>query len=131
MKTTNPAAWLAYTVYERILAKLEREPIEDNRIDFQYTFPIRRDGSKVVLRHVVEAADRVLRVVEPRVGRRHLRGELTKEAGPLPTIHGLHQHEDVRFLAMELVEGEDLAERIARGPISTERVVETPMYSSS
>ncbi|MCG8671042.1 MAG: hypothetical protein MI867_16665 [Pseudomonadales bacterium] len=43
MKTTNPAAWLAYTVYERILAKLEREPIEDNRIDFEDGYGNRPD----------------------------------------------------------------------------------------
>jgi serine/threonine protein kinase len=30
-------------------------------------------------------------------------------------IYGLHEAEDLRFLAMELVEGEDLAERLTRG----------------
>jgi serine/threonine protein kinase len=32
-------------------------------------------------------------------------------------IYGLHEAEGVRFLAMELVPGEDLSERMARGPI--------------
>jgi serine/threonine protein kinase len=32
-------------------------------------------------------------------------------------IHGLEDSSDVRALVMELVEGEDLAQRIARGPI--------------
>ncbi|MDX1693392.1 MAG: hypothetical protein R3208_06485 [Ketobacteraceae bacterium] len=43
MKERNPAAWLAYTVYERILGKLEREPIEDNRIDFEDGYGNRPD----------------------------------------------------------------------------------------
>jgi serine/threonine-protein kinase len=35
----------------------------------------------------------------------------------IATIHGLHEAGGVRFLAMELVPGEDLAARLARGPI--------------
>ena len=34
-------------------------------------------------------------------------------------LHGLHKHEDKRFLVMELVDGEDLSERLARGPLET------------
>ena len=33
-------------------------------------------------------------------------------------IYGLHEHEGTRFLAMEMVPGEELAERIDRGPMS-------------
>lgn len=46
MKDSNPAAWLAYTVYERILAKLEKEPIEDNRIDFEDGYGNRPDDEE-------------------------------------------------------------------------------------
>ena len=35
----------------------------------------------------------------------------------IATIHGLHQAEGVHFLAMELVDGVDLAQRLARGPL--------------
>jgi len=48
----------------------------------------------------------------------------------IATIHGLHEApspdsaQPIRFLVMELVEGEDLAERIERGPIEVERVIE-------
>ena len=35
----------------------------------------------------------------------------------IATIHGLHEADGVRFLAMELVAGEDLAERLKSGPL--------------
>ena len=35
----------------------------------------------------------------------------------IASIHGLEEAESMRFLVLELVEGEDLSERIARGPI--------------
>ncbi|REJ82892.1 MAG: phosphoenolpyruvate kinase [Bacteroidetes bacterium] len=36
-------AWLAFTVYEKIVAKLQREPVEDFRIDFEDGFGNRPD----------------------------------------------------------------------------------------
>jgi eukaryotic-like serine/threonine-protein kinase len=41
----------------------------------------------------------------------------------IATIHGLHEAEGVRFLAMELVPGEDLARRIAAGPVPIEEAL--------
>jgi Tol biopolymer transport system component len=35
----------------------------------------------------------------------------------IAAIHGLHEANDVRFIAMELVPGEDLASRLERGPL--------------
>ena len=35
----------------------------------------------------------------------------------IATVHGLHEDRGVRFLAMELVTGQDLARRLARGPL--------------
>ncbi len=41
----------------------------------------------------------------------------------IAVVHGLHTHEGGRFLAMELVAGEDLARRLARGRLSVAEVV--------
>ena len=38
----------------------------------------------------------------------------------IASIHGLHEAERLRFLAMEFIEGESLAERLARGPLALE-----------
>ena len=41
----------------------------------------------------------------------------------IATLHGLEEHDGQQFLVMELVEGETLAERIAKGPISAEEAI--------
>lgn len=43
LRQARPEAWLACTVYERVRAKLEREPVEDYRIDFEDGFGARSD----------------------------------------------------------------------------------------
>ena len=42
-KAENFAAWFAWTVYRKILDKLEREPVEDFRIDFEDGYGFRSD----------------------------------------------------------------------------------------
>jgi citrate lyase beta subunit len=39
----NPSAWLAHSVYQRVLKKLSSEPVEDYRIDFEDGFGYRSD----------------------------------------------------------------------------------------
>ncbi|MCI0567843.1 MAG: serine/threonine protein kinase, partial [Acidobacteria bacterium] len=41
----------------------------------------------------------------------------------IAVIHGLHQAEGVHFLAMELVQGEDLAQRLQRGVMPVEEAI--------
>ena len=43
LRENDPRAWLAFTVYERVLDKLAREPVEDFRIDFEDGFGARPD----------------------------------------------------------------------------------------
>jgi len=41
----------------------------------------------------------------------------------IAAIHGLHEHDGHRFLAMECVPGEDMAQRLARGPMPLDDVL--------
>src|SRR5215510_12237341 len=41
----------------------------------------------------------------------------------IATIHGLEEHQGTRFLVMELVEGETLADRLQRGPVPLEEAL--------
>jgi citrate lyase beta subunit len=43
LRRANPDAWLAFTVFARVSAKLQREPVEDFRIDFEDGFGARPD----------------------------------------------------------------------------------------
>jgi citrate lyase beta subunit len=43
LRKEQPEAWLAFAVHERVLSKLEREPVEDFRIDFEDGFGARPD----------------------------------------------------------------------------------------
>jgi len=42
----------------------------------------------------------------------------------IAAIYGFEEADDVRFLAMELVPGETLAERVAKGPVPVEEALE-------
>ena len=46
LRGEQPIAWLALTVYERMRRKLEREPVEDFRIDFEDGFGARSDAEE-------------------------------------------------------------------------------------
>lgn len=46
MKEVHPAAWMAYTVYERVVKKLQTEAVEDNRIDFEDGYGNRPDAEE-------------------------------------------------------------------------------------
>jgi citrate lyase beta subunit len=53
----NRAAWLAHTIYRRVREKLQREPVEDFRIDFEDGYGNRPDEEEDG--HAVAAADEV------------------------------------------------------------------------
>jgi citrate lyase beta subunit len=46
LRRQSPEAWLAFTVYDRVLAKLRREPVEDFRIDFEDGYGARPDADE-------------------------------------------------------------------------------------
>ena len=41
----------------------------------------------------------------------------------IAAVHGLHESDGVRFIAMELVPGEDLSQRLARGAMPLDEVL--------
>ncbi|MBF0238482.1 MAG: phosphoenolpyruvate kinase [SAR324 cluster bacterium] len=50
-------AWLAFTIYERVVNKLKAEPVEDNRIDFEDGYGNRPDEEEDG--HAIQAAEEV------------------------------------------------------------------------
>ncbi|MBR9805433.1 phosphoenolpyruvate kinase [bacterium] len=56
-REASPAAWLAHTVYQRVVSKLEREPIEDMRIDFEDGYGNRPDDEEDG--HAISAAEQL------------------------------------------------------------------------
>src|SRR5882762_4972584 len=59
LRHENRAAWLALTVYARVLEKLRREPVEDFRIDFEDGYGNRPDAEED--QHAKLAAEEVAR----------------------------------------------------------------------
>lgn len=46
VKAVDPPAWLAHTIYQRVLEKLRREPVEDFRIDYEDGYGNRPDAEE-------------------------------------------------------------------------------------
>jgi citrate lyase beta subunit len=46
LRQENPDAWFAAAIYDRVIEKLKREPIEDFRIDFEDGYGIRSDAEE-------------------------------------------------------------------------------------
>jgi hypothetical protein len=59
LRRENRAAWLAHTVYSRVLEKLQREAVEDFRIDFEDGYGNHPDAEED--RHAKLAAEKVAR----------------------------------------------------------------------
>ena len=62
LRREHPSAWLAVTVYDRVLAKLEREPVEDFRIDFEDGYGARPDAEEDAT--AIAAAGEVARALQ-------------------------------------------------------------------
>ena len=61
VKTENADAWFAWTVYNRVIEKLRREPIEDFRIDFEDGYGIRADAEEDS--HAASASDELAKML--------------------------------------------------------------------
>src|SRR5579864_2444976 len=59
LRRENRAAWMAQTIYSRVLEKLHREPVEDFRIDFEDGYGNRPDAEED--QHAKLAAEEVAR----------------------------------------------------------------------
>ncbi|MBM3274207.1 MAG: phosphoenolpyruvate kinase, partial [Candidatus Sericytochromatia bacterium] len=57
VRSVNEPAWLAYTIFERVGAKLDREAVEDFRIDFEDGYGNRPDAEEDG--HAIAAAEEV------------------------------------------------------------------------
>jgi citrate lyase beta subunit len=62
IRSSNPDAWLAYTVYQRVISKLESEPVEDNRVDFEDGYGNRPDAEEDL--HAQQAAAAMAEAME-------------------------------------------------------------------
>ena len=89
LRREDPRAWLALTVYDRVRAKLEREPVEDFRIDFEDGFGYRPDDE--------EDATAVGTAQELAIGMR--KGTLPPFIGVrIKALGGRHTHRALRTL---------------------------------
>ena len=59
VRRSNEPAWMAFTVYGRVMRKLETEPIEDFRIDFEDGYGNRPDAEEDM--HAAQAAEETAR----------------------------------------------------------------------
>lgn len=60
IKTENYAAWFAWTIYNRTIEKLRREPIEDFRIDFEDGYGFRSDAEEDA--HCISASNELAKI---------------------------------------------------------------------
>jgi hypothetical protein len=61
VRTENYGAWFAWTIYNRVIEKLRREPIEDFRIDFEDGYGIRSDAEEDS--HAISASDELAKAM--------------------------------------------------------------------
>jgi HpcH/HpaI aldolase/citrate lyase family len=63
VREKNFAAWFAWTIYNRTIAKLKREPIEDFRIDFEDGYGFRTDAEEDS--HCISASNELAKISLP------------------------------------------------------------------
>lgn len=151
VKRTHPDAWLAYTMYARVIDKIKQEPVEDFRIDFEDGYGNRPDAeedghaeftAKEVARGMAEG------ILPPFIGIRlkpfseelkyrsirtldiFISTLIAQTRGKLPanfviTYPKVVMPEQVKAL-VELCEQLEMKTGIARGSLKIELMIETP-----
>ncbi|MDQ3131993.1 MAG: aldolase/citrate lyase family protein [Acidobacteriota bacterium] len=150
-KAENYNAWLARTIYERTLEKLNREPIEDYRIDFEDGYGFRADAEEDS--HAVAASAELaeaflantitafcgfrIKSLQAETRKRAVRtldlfltNLLEKTCGKLPenfvvTLPKITRREEVEVLA-ELLSKFEQQKNLAEGAVKIEIMIETP-----
>ena len=151
IKNENFAAWFAWTIYQKTVEKLKREPIEDFRIDFEDGYGFRADEEEDS--HCLSASNELARsfheqTITPFCGLRikafqpetysraittldlFLTNLLQKTGGKLPAnfavaLPKIKRREEVEILAELLAEIEKL-NTLENGAIKIEIIIETP-----
>lgn len=151
VRSDNHDAWFAWTIYERVIEKLKREPIEDFRIDFEDGYGIRSDAEEDA--HAISASDELAKAfleqsLSPFSGFRvksfqnetykratrtldlFLNNLLEKTGGKLPenfvvTLPKITRVEEVEILCELLAEFER-RNNFAENSIEIEIMIETP-----
>ena len=151
LKAENFAAWFAWTIYNRTVEKLQREPVEDFRIDFEDGYGFRPDAEEDA--HTLSASDKLAKsflekTITPFCGFRvksfqketrnravrtldlFLTNLLEKCDGNLPenfvvTLPKITRGEEVEILS-ELLDEFEKKNDLANGAIEIEIMIETP-----
>jgi len=151
VKRENFDAWFAWTIYQRTFEKLESEPVEDYRIDFEDGYGIRADAEEDA--HAVAASGELaeafrqkiitsfcgfrIKSLQPETRKRAVRtldlfltNLLEKTGGKLPgnfvvTLPKIKRRAEVEVLDELLTEFEKL-NNLANGAIKIEIMIETP-----
>jgi citrate lyase beta subunit len=150
-RAENFEAWFAWTIYNRVTQKLQREPIEDFRIDFEDGYGFRADSEEDA--HAVAASSELAKAFFNKTITRFcgfriksfqaetikraiktldlfLTNLLEKTDGKLPenfvvTLPKISRKEEVECLAELLAEFE-IKNNLANGAIEIEIMIETP-----
>jgi hypothetical protein len=147
----NYNAWFAWTIYQRTLEKLKREPVEDFRIDFEDGYGFRSDAEEDA--HSISASDELAKAFlektitpfcgfrpksfQPETYKRAIRtldlfltNLIEKCGGVLPenfvvTLPKINQSEEVAILD-ELLSEFETRNNLKKGAIKIEIMIETP-----
>ncbi|CAN5426320.1 aldolase/citrate lyase family protein [soil metagenome] len=151
VKEENYAAWFAWTVYQKTIKKLKREPIEDFRIDFEDGYGFRSDEEED--QHAISASDALAKsfienTITPFCGFRiksfapetkkravrtlnlFLENLIKKTNGNLPenfavTLPKITNHKEIKDLRKRL-EKFEAKNNLSDGTIKIEIMIETP-----